>query len=472
MPRPRRLILMLDGTWNDAEFGEMDTNIVRLRDTLADGMAASASTPVSIAEAVENDSPSAELGIRPFGNHDYLFYYQRGVGNGSGFDRLTGGALGWGLGQNVRRAYKFLSRHYIPGADIFVFGFSRGAYTARTLVGYLGASGLLKPEYCDHEREKLAWSNYRTRPDDRLPGTRFSLEPYVHPFGELRVACLGVFDTVGALGIPEQAFRRLNREFYEFHDIELSPLVRLNLHALAIDEHRLPFAASVWRQSRFRWGNSVTEQTWFTGVHSDVGGGYCPRKRIRPERELDDITLDWMFKRVQHHYTDFPRPKFAGVFGAPRFALHHNSRRGKYRLSPTAIRSVGNLPLEPPRRYTRIVSYDRGEGVVGESVHISALERLGALAPYGNHQHLIPYLPVNLIEAIPGLYERYCVKQTREFEREALGVTDWSGEVVHETTSSPDVVARVAHVIVEACARLDKHGARPVAAAVSPAAEL
>jgi myosin-crossreactive antigen len=90
----------------------------------------------------------------------------------------------------------------------------------------------------------------------------------------LRVSCLGVFDTVGALGVPLEAFIRANRERYEFHDVELSSITRVNLHALAVDENRWPFQATVWRKPRFKKINTVVEQTWFAGSHADVGGGY------------------------------------------------------------------------------------------------------------------------------------------------------------------------------------------------------
>lgn len=96
MSRKRRLILLLDGTWNDPDTDDKDTNIVRLRNLLADGLSALFNVPISIKEVVENDSPSAELGIRSLGDFDYLFFYERGVGTGPGLDRLTGGALGGG----------------------------------------------------------------------------------------------------------------------------------------------------------------------------------------------------------------------------------------------------------------------------------------------------------------------------------------------------------------------------------------
>src|SRR5262249_46928822 len=130
-------------------------------------------------------------------------------------DRVSGGGFGAGLDLNIRRAYRFLSFHYVPGDEIFIFGFSRGSYTARSLTGYLGAVGLLRCEACTKETENQAWSFYRTPPNDRLSGVWKALEPLVHPRAEFRVRCLALFDTVGALGVPVERFRRLNRDQFE-----------------------------------------------------------------------------------------------------------------------------------------------------------------------------------------------------------------------------------------------------------------
>jgi hypothetical protein len=460
MTRKRRLILLLDGTWNDAASDEEDTNIVRLRDILAQSLSASFHTPTSLDEVISKDDQNAELGIRMVGDFDYMFFYERGVGTGPGLDRLTGGALGWGLGQNVRRAYKFLSQNYRTGSEIFVFGFSRGAYTARTLVGYLGSSGLLKEEFCDIKLEEVAWTNYRTRPNDRMPSVRKSIEPYVHAFGDLRVACLGVFETVGSLGIPTTVFRRLNREYYEFHDVELSPIVRVNLHALAIDERRAPFAASVWRQSRFRWSNSVTEQTWFSGVHSDVGGGYyTAHERTDTTRKLDEITLDWMVKRVKHHYPDFPFDEiaFPPLRGVQKYGRQHDSMTWTYWLAGLGLRSIGNT-RPTTRRREKVVSYDRGETVVAESVHISAIERLGCEVEIEGYSGTVCYAPANLLLVVPDLYERYCREQTRSWPPEALSLTVWNGEVVHEKRSDDESKVAADRAIRGAIERLRKKG--------------
>jgi Uncharacterized alpha/beta hydrolase domain (DUF2235) len=461
MSNKRRLVLMLDGTWNEDSEYDQDTNIVRMRDVIAQGIDDRFNAPVSIEEVNQRDSTDVELGARLYGDYEYIMFYERGVGTGPGLDRIVGGALGTGLERNIRRAYKFISRYYSAGAEIFIFGFSRRAYTARSLVGYLGSAGLLKAENCTVELEQVAWLYYRTPPNDRLPGIRKQLEQFIQAPGELRVACLGVFDTVGSLGIPSTALRRFNREKYEFHDVELSPIVKLNLHALAIDEHRRPFSASVWRQTKFRVSNSVTEQTWFPGVHADVGGGYfSSNDRIRSEtRGLDDISLDWMLKRIRHHYPDFPDldTGVAWINGPfEKLSLQHDSRSWKYKFAGPAFRSIGNRP--PPVRYREsVASYDRDGSVIGESIHISALERVGCLAPYRRNSLNRRYLPRNLILLLPDLQQRYCEPPTRPYGPEAIGITCWSGENV-DPTNPGDVLENVRGVLKFAIDRLRELG--------------
>jgi hypothetical protein len=417
--------------------------------------------PRSIEDVNKNDNATIEIGVRRDRDIDYIVFYERGVGTGPGLDRLLGGALGRGLGLSVRRAYKFLCRHYVPGSEIFIFGFSRGAYTARSLVGYLGSAGLLQAKHCTLELEKQAWAYYRTSPNDRLPGVQKQLEEYTHPVNELRVACLGVFDTVGALGIPASAFRRANRQQYEFHDVDLSPIVKLNLHALAIDERRSQFEASVWRQSTFRESNSVTEQTWFPGVHADVGGGYfSTRERdMSGSRCLDDITLNWMLKRVRYHYPGFPvGAKFAQTYGSSyEFGLQHESRTWTYRISMPALRAIGNRP-PPALANESVVSYDRDATVVGESVHVSALERLGRKVPVIRPGEEGYYLPRNLIENLPDLYQRYFLSPDRSWGTEAVSITSWSGEIVDHRTSKNDVLEEIREAFTNSCGRLKSLG--------------
>jgi uncharacterized protein (DUF2235 family) len=244
---PKRILLLLDGTWNDADAkGVADTNIVRLREIISkclDSMpareASEAVTPASGAHQYSITARNYSSSTAPTKEH--LIFYERGVGTSGFLNAISGGALGVGLGRNVRRAYTFLASNYEAGDEIFIFGFSRGSYTARSLAGYIGAVGLLKRECCNPSNESKAWYYYRTNPTDRLPSIATELKVCTHVTSDVRINCLGVFDTVGALGVPLPLFWRENRDLFEFHDVTLSGISDVNLQVLAVDEHREAF---------------------------------------------------------------------------------------------------------------------------------------------------------------------------------------------------------------------------------------
>ena len=110
--------------------------------------------------------------------------------------------------------------------------------------------------------------------------------------------------------------RQFNRDEYGFHDVELSSITDVNLHAVAIDEHRWPFEAALWRQPPFKKYDTKVEQVWFSGAHSDVGGGYIVEEDRKADTAYaDNITLDWMIRRTKHFCSDFPldtRPQRGG----------------------------------------------------------------------------------------------------------------------------------------------------------------
>ncbi|MCA1510203.1 DUF2235 domain-containing protein [Bradyrhizobium sp. NBAIM01] len=423
----KRIILLLDGTWNDSDFGSYDTNIVRIREAISRTLRTSSSAQSEIGLKSVPNEKKVEATVTEQKNN--IVFYERGVGTGAFLNRWFGGALGQGLSTNIRRAYKFLSFHYEPGDEIFIFGFSRGAYTARSLVGYLHAAGLLRRECCTPELEQTAWSFYRTSPNDRLPGIWSSLLPHVHDRSQLRIALLGVFDTVGALGIPFSTFRVANRDKYEFHDVELSAITDVNLHALAIDEHRLPFEAAVWRKSKFKNFATKTEQVWFAGAHADVGGGYVNEDAIERQHALEDITLDWMIKRVRHYYPDFPidakgwRDLTPDELRERSRAELHDSRTFAYKLFAFAYRSISNYRVETSRRrlpMTVNVSRDRHAQPIEERVHVSALYRAFC-------EPELEYDAHNLRGVVDVL--------ARSFGKEApeIGIVGWDGEFL-----SPD----------------------------------
>jgi uncharacterized protein (DUF2235 family) len=255
----KRLVVCCDGTWNRPD-AKSPTNVVRLKDAVA----------------------ASDGEIRQ------VVHYHEGVGTGEGMDRFIGGGFGWGLSRNVRDAYRFVVEQYDPGDQLFFFGFSRGAYTARSAVGLVRNAGILRRQHADRIDE--AYELYRDRGDDTHPNGDASMRfraQYSHD--DIAVRFVGVWDTVGALGIPGVP-RFLSGRLWAFHDTQLSSKVELAYQALAIDERRRPFLPSLWYRAAD--DDRPLEQRWFVGVHSDVGGGY-------PERALADITLWWMTEKAR-----------------------------------------------------------------------------------------------------------------------------------------------------------------------------
>lgn len=431
--RQKRLILLLDGTWNDWEASDDDTNIVRLEDRIIEFLKPPKGVPIPAPSKADGGATGTEQ-VSAFrsDNRDNYVFYQRGVGTGFN-DKFSGGILGEGLSANIRRAYKFLSFNYAPGDEVFVFGFSRGAYTARSVVGYIAAAGLLKREACSTENEERAWNFYRTPPADRMPADWVDLTCYVHKREDFRVNLIGVFDTVGALGVPIGLFDIENRQKFSFHDVNLSSITKVNLHALAIDEQRKPFSASIWRRPRYKQYDTKTEQVWFPGVHADIGGGYYSAATRNDRATLDDITLDWMIRRVKRHYSDFPINCSAPLDPpAHSAAEQHNSRQRQYRLFPRAYRSMANTPVKDLGFWQTAVSYDRRDGPIEENVHISALMRLGQLSGLGS----TIYAPKNLLRVLPLIEETY--RNSESYPK--VFVIDWNGERI-DSADHPSAAA-------------------------------
>ncbi|TAJ98086.1 MAG: DUF2235 domain-containing protein [Reyranella sp.] len=436
MPLPKRLILLLDGTWNNWESGDNDTNIVRLEDLIAASLATDQGLPQGVDAQESTPASPSEAGGKPMvsafrtkDERENFVYYQRGVGTGYA-DRISGGIWGQGLTENIRRAYKFLSFNYTPGDEIFIFGFSRGAYTARSVIGYVAAAGLLQREHCSRKLEALAWKYYRTAPADRLPATWTTLTPFVHDRAQLRIALAGLFDTVGALGVPLELLRTRNRQKYAFHDVNLSSITHVNLHAMAIDEHRKPFGATIWRKPRFKKYTSKTEQVWFAGAHADIGGGYVSARHRRGTMALDDIPLDWMMKRVRAHYPDFPlyEEAWGRVVGSEwATAEQHDSRGPLYKVFRFAFRTVFNIPIGRAGFWKTVVSHDRRDIRIGEHLHISVIERLGEWVSLGKGwtSH---YRPRNVLRVLKRIQDTY--ENGKNDDKENILLVDWSGKIL------------------------------------------
>ena len=261
----KRIVICCDGTWNRP-------------DQVHDGKVC-ASNVTKIARCIAS---ADSKGIRQ------LLFYDKGVGTGR-FDRILGGAFGWGIKKKILDAYRFLMATYEPGDELFLLGFSRGAYTVRSTFGLIRNSGLLKREF-PHKLED-AYALYRRRDDASHPDAIES-ELFRRSYSwEPRAKFIGIWDTVGALGLPVGGLLQFINKRWSFHDVTLSSWVDNAFQALAVDERRKPFRPSVWDQSAKASGQ-VLEQVWFAGVHSNVGGSY-------PQSGLSDITLLWMINKIQ-----------------------------------------------------------------------------------------------------------------------------------------------------------------------------
>lgn len=454
----KQLILLLDGTWNDQDVGPSDTNIVRLRDVIDRSL-----DPAAVAPAPNESAPARLTASRGFRNDNvpHLVFYERGVGTSLLFDAFAGGAFGEGLEDNIRRAYKFLSFYYEDGDEIYIFGFSRGAYTARSLGGYIYAAGVLRREFCTPENEERAWRYYRTAPNDRSPGEWARLTPFMFDRARLKIEAMGVFDTVGALGIPLRAFWRANRERYGFHEVELNPIVRFNLQALAIDERRAAFEATLWRKTPFRYFAGRVEQVWFAGCHTDIGGGRIEEatRAVRAPHALDDVALDWMLKRLSQLCPNFPfdrvKSKWRNVDSAWSLSPQHDGRSGVWGLLPAAIRAVANLPPPLPRwSLDSVGNYDRHAQPLAEMIHVSALERLGCEVVVDDDSEL--YAPVNLMTALPVVVATYSGGPGRPKPENDIRIVDWSGHDLDP--HDPADCARAMEILSAARARLQDAG--------------
>lgn len=358
-----KLIVCCDGTWND----DADrTHIFRL---------------AQAAERLNDES------IKVF--------YDKGVGTDFGAI-LRGGAVGKGLSKNIRQAYGWLVQNWQPGDEIFAFGFSRGAYTVRSTGGFLNFAGLLHPEDTgpiaengDNDLIEQAYEAYRMQ--RREPGqARTFLESPAH--GRARrpkIRFLGVFDTVGALGVPvnwvQQILNRIDRFNVEFHDTTLSAEIDVACHALAIDERRGPFKPTYWTGRPAN--GQVVKQVWFAGVHSDVGGGYA-------EKDLAGLPLAWMLTEAKRAGLDL-WPGFADDPIAQDAAGEiHDSMDPGYLAIHDLAPSIDphDRPVGPQQR--------NGLEIPGEMLHQSVKDRIdgeaaGRLAA-GVHD---PYRPKALVDA-------------------------------------------------------------------------
>ncbi|MCF7805930.1 MAG: DUF2235 domain-containing protein [Candidatus Marinimicrobia bacterium] len=326
----RNLIVCADGTWNTPDQEEsgvpIPTNVVRIFNSLAD--------------------------VDDNGN-DQLKYYHPGVGTeGSWWDKVKGGSVGEGLSKNIMSGYRWLGGHYRSGDRIYLFGFSRGAYTVRSLGGMISQCGLLDltgiPDNEVWTRVEKAYKfGYREKQSQSEWAGNWNFHADNDGDGRVPIYFIGVWDTVGALGIPDD-LAILNffddRDDYLFHNTKLGDTIVNARHAVALDEIRASFTPTLWDES----GSDVdVKQVWFSGVHSDVGGGY-------PEIGLSNIALQWMIDEASEQGLNFLPDMVSQINPDPRDVLH-DSYRGAFSLLRSQPRSAPQISGKNPAVHESVI---------------------------------------------------------------------------------------------------------------------
>ncbi len=278
----KRIVLCADGTWN---------------------------TPHGPAE-MPNDTNVRKLFLLLNDDDSQLKYYDSGVGtDGSPFEHFFGGTMGDGLFQKVQDGYAFVSYVWDPGDEIYLFGFSRGAYTARSLGGMIAGFGV-PTRNLDNQTVQSIFNAYRTTG----PATRAAMKAQLtqqYALTEANIRMVAVWDTVGALGIPGQLFTEFDQSKYGFLDTTLSPKVQNAYHAISLDERRASFMPTLWTNADGspRANDAQVTQVWFPGVHCDVGGSYA-------DEQLSNITLRWMIDNARGCGAEFDETAVKAELGA------------------------------------------------------------------------------------------------------------------------------------------------------------
>ncbi len=301
----KRIVICADGTWNKPEEDlkkDFPTNVLKLARAVApfDG----------------NGVPQQ-------------VFYDWGVG--SYYNQAVGGATGKGIQKNIMDDYRYIVQNYSPGDELYLFGYSRGAYTVRSLCGLINNCGILKRP--DARLIRQAFSIYKnagaaSRPEGEK-ARRFRMD-HSHPSRE--IAFVGAWDTVGALGIPFSLMGLFEPED-EFYDTKMGPNIRVARHAMAINEYRVDFEPTVWKE---RPGMDL-KQVWFCGAHGDIGGGSAPDRRTGANPS--DYALQWMSREAAAKGLELEAHLEAGLRLDPLAALNKSYRK-IYRLKKKLYRPL------------------------------------------------------------------------------------------------------------------------------------
>jgi uncharacterized protein (DUF2235 family) len=309
-------------------------------------------------------------------------FYDRGVGSFAA--DITGKAFGTGVDQNLRECYEFLVRRWEPGDRIFLFGFSRGAFTVRSLANFIDLVGLVAPtkkkvsvrnrKGPGRIRKSLQKINVQRAYDLYRLSRKQVFEREITKardeigLRECPVYCIGVWDTVGAIGLPARRNDPKAHLKHRHHRTDLSPTVRYAFQALALDDERQVF----WPDRFDAPGrpDQTVEEVWFAGMHSDVGGGYEKEKR------MSNVALRWMASKM---------PATLGI-SRSTFPVQEADSKGPMHDSRTGAAKAYRRRVRRPRP--------------GAKAHASVLDRIAGplVAPSETREPRGVYRPRALVQ--------------------------------------------------------------------------
>lgn len=337
----KRIVICCDGTW--------DSRTIKIN-----GLPA-VTNVVKVADAVLN----SHLGI------EQQLFYEPGVGTQGGFlRRLIDGITGNGLDKDILKVYHYLVHHYEPGDELFLFGFSRGAFAVRELVGMIEHCGIVRIDNLSKVDEGFNLYNSRdlNTPEGEAKINFFRQQYAVEESTPIKF--LGVWDTVGTLGNP-LLFNGVFTKRYSFHNYNLGSSVAYAYQAIAIDEQRIFFKPAFWIKDKVET-QQIMEQVWFIGVHDDIGGGGAIG--------LSDITLQWIIEKASAVGLGFKNIDYKPDY----MQAISSSRTGLYKLFPPFYRRIDANIRSPDQESW-------------QSLHVSVLERYSKDKAY-RPKNLVDYL--------------------------------------------------------------------------------
>lgn len=402
-----KIIICFDGTWNhpaEHNFRHKSLEVLKLAKHQNWKKAGSRIKQIIQEKTAETNVKKISHGLIDESNHknaSQKVKYIDGLGTGWFGDRILGGATGLGISKKIKEAYEYIVKEYVKGADIYLFGFSRGAYTARSLSGFVDLVGVLdedkrKQYKKDYGRDLLSDAYKYYRLPIKKPESKIKRQFYQKVFGaqvrseymtisgeqfedtlentrrkdyekigdktievnleSITIEFLGVWDTVGALGVPFKPLRFVSSPWVGFHDTELSKNVIYAYQALALHEIRSNFKPVFWTKKHP--GNKEVQQLWFPGSHSDVGGGY-------KDARLSDYALFWMIEKAKDSGLRFLYSRLKLQSSIEKTVAI--SRKGIHKLQPKEIRPIDKRYA---KKYVKLYFQDEISNEILENIFI------------------------------------------------------------------------------------------------------